>query len=97
MFEHDKTLEVVNTLIPKSQAKHIIDEAKREEWKKRWNNSTRYKHTKLFYIGPNKNKATIILNLSRSHLTKLIAIITCLLYTSPSPRDRQKSRMPSSA
>ena len=25
------------------------------------------------------------------------AIETCLLYTSPSPRDRQKSRMPSSA
>ena len=24
-------------------------------------------------------------------------IVTCLLYTSPSPRDRQKSRMPSSA
>ena len=24
-------------------------------------------------------------------------IIRCLLYTSPSPRDRQKSRMPSSA
>ena len=24
-------------------------------------------------------------------------IIICLLYTSPSPRDRQKSRMPSSA
>ena len=24
-------------------------------------------------------------------------IMTCLLYTSPSPRDRQKSRMPSSA
>ena len=24
-------------------------------------------------------------------------IIVCLLYTSPSPRDRQKSRMPSSA
>ena len=29
---------------------------------------------------------------------KLTSIInTCLLYTSPSPRDRQKSRMPSSA
>ena len=28
----------------------------------------------------------------------LFAVIpTCLLYTSPSPRDRQKSRMPSSA
>ena len=25
------------------------------------------------------------------------ALITCLLYTSPSPRDRQRSRMPSSA
>ena len=24
-------------------------------------------------------------------------VVTCLLYTSPSPRDRQKSRMPSSA
>ena len=27
----------------------------------------------------------------------LAGSITCLLYTSPSPRDRQKSRMPSSA
>ena len=25
------------------------------------------------------------------------SVLTCLLYTSPSPRDRQKSRMPSSA
>ena len=34
------------------------------------------------------------------HNTKLDSILsknTCLLYTSPSPRDRQKSRMPSSA
>ena len=29
---------------------------------------------------------------SKSH-----PVIRCLLYTSPSPRDRQKSRMPSSA
>ena len=27
----------------------------------------------------------------------IIELETCLLYTSPSPRDRQKSRMPSSA
>ena len=27
----------------------------------------------------------------------VIKLINCLLYTSPSPRDRQKSRMPSSA
>ena len=29
--------------------------------------------------------------------TREEAIMICLLYTSPSPRDRQKSRMPSSA
>ena len=28
---------------------------------------------------------------------KILKPIACLLYTSPSPRDRQKSRMPSSA
>ena len=27
----------------------------------------------------------------------LLGLYSCLLYTSPSPRDRQKSRMPSSA
>ena len=30
-------------------------------------------------------------------ITKNDLVIPCLLYTSPSPRDRQKSRMPSSA
>ena len=30
-------------------------------------------------------------------LDRGVEIIDCLLYTSPSPRDRQKSRMPSSA
>ena len=27
----------------------------------------------------------------------IVHVVICLLYTSPSPRDRQKSRMPSSA
>ena len=27
----------------------------------------------------------------------IVVILTCLLYTSPSPRDRTRSRMPSSA
>ena len=31
------------------------------------------------------------------HVLRLNPSDTCLLYTSPSPRDRQKSRMPSSA
>ena len=30
-------------------------------------------------------------------LVERVLLIICLLYTSPSPRDRQKSRMPSSA
>ena len=30
-------------------------------------------------------------------IVRSVPYITCLLYTSPSPRDRQKSRMPSSA
>ena len=149
----------------------------RTEWKRKWPNVSHYKHPKIFYSGPDKNLAKKILNNRRSHLTRLISIITgfnclsyiqfkasptinqlcrlcgeenetfwhfisdcprlqtyrndtfldklprqgnwklkqimqfstyptiynlmsyndCLLYTSPSPRDRQKSRMPSSA
>ena len=33
----------------------------------------------------------------RANVDRRIYINPCLLYTSPSPRDRQKSRMPSSA
>ena len=39
----------------------------------------------------NPNAIAVIIGLSNALLT------ACLLYTSPSPRDRQKSRMPSSA
>ena len=35
--------------------------------------------------------------LETAHKDFLIHMYGCLLYTSPSPRDRQKSRMPSSA
>ena len=31
------------------------------------------------------------------HLEELVLYLNCLLYTSPSPRDRTRSRMPSSA
>ena len=34
---------------------------------------------------------------SQKHVSEARARYICLLYTSPSPRDRQKSRMPSSA
>ena len=38
-----------------------------------------------------------LLNIRGNKLTMFMGSNTCLLYTSPSPRDRQKSRMPSSA
>ena len=38
----------------------------------------------FYYLAPDK-------------MDKVVWDIICLLYTSPSPRDRQKSRMPSSA
>ena len=38
-----------------------------------------------------------ILNPVANPATTTTYLLTCLLYTSPSPRDRQKSRMPSSA
>ena len=47
----------------------------------------------LCLIGPNgAGKSTIL-----HSIYGFTNIFTCLLYTSPSPRDRQKSRMPSSA
>ena len=56
-----------------------------------------YAHT-ICYVSNNpkkKHKEDIAI---RSQLLKtLIEDLDCLLYTSPSPRDRQKSRMPSSA
>ena len=48
-----------------------------------------YKKAKLVYLPVNANGVASILYDALS--------MFCLLYTSPSPRDRQKSRMPSSA
>ena len=43
-------------------------------------------------LGPNGAGKTTFLSILGGTVSK-----TCLLYTSPSPRDREKSRMPSSA
>ena len=48
---------------------------------------------KLYFVLKEINK---LITLENSE-DKLLMSICCLLYTSPSPRDRQKSRMPSSA
>ena len=68
------------------------------------------KHYKSFHIQPyefiSKNNLSFFQGnvvkyvcryLTKNGIEDLEKIIHCLLYTSPSPRDRQKSRMPSSA
>ena len=47
-----------------------------------------------FYTGSKKNLMEIVNN---PNFEIIRHDITCLLYTSPSPRDRTRSRMPSSA
>ena len=47
-----------------------------------------------FYIAAGSNDKDLVNEILNSSIGKNC---TCLLYTSPSPRDRQKSRMPSSA
>ena len=51
------------------------------------------------FINKNNHKleAIFITHHHFDHTGGIDSLITCLLYTSPSPRDRQKSRMPSSA
>ena len=44
-----------------------------------------------------KTNMVTSLSMADEWLQKYNCIVSCLLYTSPSPRDRQKSRMPSSA
>ena len=57
----------------------------------------------FFLIRPQQKKVKehkiMVENLKRGDKVITVGGIvgTCLLYTSPSPRDRQKSRMPSSA
>ena len=53
---------------------------------------------KTFRISTDEEIAAREADLDRANFyTSLGALLACLLYTSPSPRDRQKSRMPSSA
>ena len=52
--------------------------------------------TEIVLSGVSMGAATVLMA-SDLGLPKNVKAIVCLLYTSPSPRDRQKSRMPSSA
>src|SRR5674476_161830 len=52
---------------------------------------------KRFAVGARKFVAAFTINAGGARAILDAETETCLLYTSPSPRDRQKSRMPSSA
>ena len=59
-------------------------------------------HSKKYHLQASKTKASYCITLQNlaHHLPKdckPICVDNCLLYTSPSPRDRLLSRMPSSA
>ena len=63
-------------------------------------------HCHLIFKDFREDLDSVINNAFNSRVKAMLAISTqenefnpliCLLYTSPSPRDRQKSRMPSSA
>ena len=74
----ENNIQKINTPLPGETTKQEIDKAIRK-----WQTASHYKHTKHFYSGPDKAKAKKILNISRSHLTRLISIITgfnCLSY-----------------
>ena len=50
----------------------------------------------VIFVDVNKQLIEQI-NTLKEYKVSSISLNSCLLYTSPSPRDRQKSRMPSSA
>ena len=57
-------------------------------------------HPPIYYIPPDDIQMQYLKPTSRSSMCEWkgsAAYYTCLLYTSPSPRDRTRSRMPSSA
>ena len=61
-------------------------------------------HLFLYLVNTFKTSAMVALGKMENPMTNELQInlkqasyYVCLLYTSPSPRDRQKSRMPSSA
>ena len=50
-----------------------------------------------YIIAPNHQSAFLDAVLMGTYHKKPISFLTCLLYTSPSPRDQRGTRMPSSA
>ena len=64
------------TSIPWQVAKNKIEEYTTSKWKHKWISAPQYKHTKLFYDSPNKNKSKYILKMDTYMLSTWIKSIT---------------------
>ena len=64
------------TPIPWQVAKNKIELYTTAKWKQKWLNEPHYKHTKLFYDSPNKNKSKYILKMGTHMLSTWIKSIT---------------------
>ena len=71
--QHIKT---VSTYTPWSQIKATVDEMINAEWASRWNSEQKFRHTKLFYSKPDKNKAKGIMKMSTLNSSTWIKGIT---------------------
>ena len=81
--------------------KHVLGEDKIQLRDHGWCEHSQ--RAKLLVRPASKEELSEVAKLATEMGVKLVAqggltgLVDCLLYTSPSPRDRQKSRMPSSA
>ena len=66
----------IQTPIPWQVAKNKIEEYITSKWKHKWTTAPQYKHTKLFYESPNKNKSKYILKMGTYMLSTWIKSIT---------------------
>ena len=55
--------------MPWQVAKSKIEEYTTSKWKQKWITAPQYKHTKLFYDSPNKNKSKHILKMGTYRVT----------------------------
>ena len=66
----------VNISISWQVAKNKIEEYTTSKWKQKWTTAPHYKHTKLFYESPNKNKSKYISKMGTYMLSTWIKSIT---------------------
>ena len=81
-------------LLAAGQSKRIKSENKLI---KRFKNKPLITHSLQALYKSKVDKIIIVLGYQHQEVKKAIKSNNCLLYTSPSPRDRTRSRMPSSA